>query len=553
MFGRTSRPSVRLLAAVAVAVALGLALLVNSGKEARAGETTSLRPNFVVVMTDDQPPGMMKALPLGRAADRQPRRDVHERFRLAIRSAAPRGRPSSQGSTRTTTALMGNTPQSGGGYPALERQGLDARLVAPKPQGYETAFAGKWLNGLRTPKAAPPGWDRWDGTRRAGRREPVVVLRLRHLPGCGARRLPLWRRHPSDYQTDVLVPRLRAAADLRSRRRRRSRSSSGSRCIPRTTASAVTTPPGGVARSGSRTAAASKQSAIPPPRYARFAHAAVPRPPSFDEADVSDKPEEIAKSRAAQQAPTSRSSGSTTAAASRRCSQSTTRCARSSATLEQTGQLSNTVLIFTSDNGALAGEHRVKAGKNRPYDEALRVPLEISGPTILAGSHPAGPVVNADLAPTILDLAGADDSAGSRADARRNLAHGRPFATGRMAETRAIPIEGRDNVVASKHGFKATSYVGVRTSRWSYVEYRRASSALEAGRDRAPDRGRTDDRESSSTTCAATRTNSRASPRCAGTGWCARRSAASCARSSVARARSASSTPSCPTRVPLDE
>ena len=48
---------------------------------------------------------------------------------------------------------------------------------------------------------------------------------------------------------------------------------------------------------------------------------------------------------------------------------------------------------------------------------------------------------------------------------------------GTSDEARAIPIEGRDNVAASKHAFKATSYVGVRTARWSYVEYRRASAA----------------------------------------------------------------------------
>ena len=40
---------------------------------------------------------------------------------------------------------------------------------------------------------------------------------------------------------------------------------------------------------------------------------------------------------------------------------------------------------------------------------------------------------------------------------------------------RAVLIEGRDNVAKSRHGFKVRSYVGVRTQRYAYFEYRRAN------------------------------------------------------------------------------
>ena len=63
--------------------------------------------------------------------------------------------------------------------------------------------------------------------------------------------------------------------------------------------------------------------------------------------------------------------------------------------------------MFLTDQGVMAGEHRIKRGKNRPYEEAIKVPLLMSGPGIAANSVVDAPVVNADLAPTILDLAGA--------------------------------------------------------------------------------------------------------------------------------------------------
>ena len=471
MFGRTSRPSVRLLAAVAVAVALGLALLVNSGKEARAGETTSLRPNFVVVMTDDQPPGMMKALPSVERLIGNRGATFTNAF-VSYPLCCPSRATFLTGQYAHNHGTHGNTPQSGGGYPALNDKGstLASWLQAA---GYETAFAGKWLNGLRTPKAAPPGWDRWAGLVGAGG-ESLSSFYDFDIFQAAAQPLH-YGTAPGDYQTDVLVRDY--ALPLISEQ--------AATPEPFFLWLAMHPPHDGLGRDdaagrrcsiGEPDSRGAKQSAIPPPRYARrFAHAAVPRPPSFDEADVSDKPEEIAKSE--------RLSGTDLEIIrlNYRCGLAALLAVDDAvrqivATLEQTGQLSNTVLIFTSDNGALAGEHRVKAGKNRPYDEALRVPLEISGPTILAGSHPAGPVVNADLAPTILDLAGATippDLARTPDGTSLTAA----LRNGTNAETRAIPIEGRDNVVASKHGFKATSYVGVRTSRWSYVEYRRASSA----------------------------------------------------------------------------
>jgi arylsulfatase A-like enzyme len=75
--------------------------------------------------------------------------------------------------------------------------------------------------------------------------------------------------------------------------------------------------------------------------------------------------------------------------------------------LSATGQLENTYIIFTSDNGFHMGQHRRREGKGSFYEEDIHVPLIIRGPGIEAGATVDGYVTgNIDLAPTIAELAG---------------------------------------------------------------------------------------------------------------------------------------------------
>lgn len=64
-----------------------------------------------------------------------------------------------------------------------------------------------------------------------------------------------------------------------------------------------------------------------------------------------------------------------------------------------------TVVIFTSDNGMLWGEHRLYR-KGFPYEEAIRVPLLVRMPGVAAGKRDHLVAIDLDLAPTILELAG---------------------------------------------------------------------------------------------------------------------------------------------------
>ncbi|MEX0725644.1 MAG: sulfatase [Planctomycetaceae bacterium] len=85
-------------------------------------------------------------------------------------------------------------------------------------------------------------------------------------------------------------------------------------------------------------------------------------------------------------------------------------CGRILKELEESQQLDNTLVIFTTDNGYFHGEHGL-ADKWYPYEESIRVPLIVRDPRMAAdkrGKTNDDFVLNVDVAPTILAAAGID-------------------------------------------------------------------------------------------------------------------------------------------------
>jgi len=72
-------------------------------------------------------------------------------------------------------------------------------------------------------------------------------------------------------------------------------------------------------------------------------------------------------------------------------------------TLDQTGQLENTIVIYTSDHGEMLGDHGIYLKGPFFYEPAIRVPLIISWPGVIPARHSAALVELVDLPQTILD------------------------------------------------------------------------------------------------------------------------------------------------------
>jgi arylsulfatase A-like enzyme len=130
--------------------------------------------------------------------------------------------------------------------------------------------------------------------------------------------------------------------------------------------------------------------------------------------------------------------------------------------LEEAGVAEDTVVLLMGDNGYFLGE-RGLAGKWLIYEESIRVPLIVMDPRApepRRGAVEAATALNVDLAPTLLDLAGVD---------RPAAYEGRSLAPLLQA---ARPVEERPFLVEHRfrHAEIPTS-IGVRGSRWVYAIY----------------------------------------------------------------------------------
>ena len=131
-------------------------------------------------------------------------------------------------------------------------------------------------------------------------------------------------------------------------------------------------------------------------------------------------------------------------------------------TLEELDQLDNTLLIFAGDNGMFLGEHGM-TDKRTMHEPSIRIPLLVRYPKrIQPGTSIERMVLNIDLAPTILDICGAEPL---------KKVHGRsfkPLLSGRSAEWRPSWFYEYNY----EKQFPYTPNVrGVRTDRWKYVHY----------------------------------------------------------------------------------
>lgn len=90
--------------------------------------------------------------------------------------------------------------------------------------------------------------------------------------------------------------------------------------------------------------------------------------------------------------------------------------------LEDSGCLENTIIVLTGDHGEHLGEHHLLDHQFSLYEELLRVPLVLYFPDRVAPGRETAQVVNFDIFPTLIELAGITPPPGIPAHAKSLLA-----------------------------------------------------------------------------------------------------------------------------------
>jgi arylsulfatase A-like enzyme len=437
-----------LFTALGVTGALAVA---GSGTSPTQGQAaTQVRPNVVVIETDDQTLESQRVMTNVNSligAQGATFRRNYVNYSLCCPSRAT----FLTGQYLHNHRVFSNKGPTGGSHRFLELHADNNLAVWLRNAGYYTAMVGKFLNGYSNQPSVPPGWSEWHAT--APDDQKVYSYTLNN-DGT----LVSYGDDPADFKQDVLTGK---AVDLVNRRAPKDQPFFLwlTYSAPHIAFGTSPNPPSDC-----------ENAAIPAPRHAHaFDSEPLPKPPNFNEADVSDKPAQIRN--------LSSLDAGTIGFIQRRY-----RCELESLlsvdegvrdvvqALVAAGELNNTLIIYTSDNGFFHGEHRIVGDKLRLYEESTRVPLKMRGPGIPRGVSISQLSINADLAPTILDAANA--KAGVAMDGRSLIpvAQNPGIAAGRQL---LLEQPSHLNTYPYIPGFEA-----IRTGRYIYAEHTNGEKEL---------------------------------------------------------------------------
>ncbi len=393
------------------------------------------RPNVIFIITDDMAVSDLAYMPKTTALLEE-NGAYFEQFFVNISLCCPSRTSFLRGQYGHNTGIYDIEPPNGG-FEKAYALGLEESMLPVwlNDVGYNTALFGKYMATYPTtaaPDYIPPGWVEWyspvlgypyDGYDYSLNENGEIIE---------------YGFEEEDYITDVLSDR---AVDYISR------------VIEQNEPffAYVST-------------YAPHKPSTPAPRHAgMFAELELPRPPSFDEKDMGDKSKSMLWRK-----PLTEEDILYLQEHYRLRIESLQAVdemvERIFLVLDKTGQLDNTYVFFTSDNGIEMGEHRLVEKKNWPYTESMQIPLLVMGPGIRPGLRIDQLSGNIDIAPTIADLTGA--SAADFVDGRSLL----PLLLGEN------PREWRDAYFIQR-GITLTEvteisdWYGLRTERYLYLEF----------------------------------------------------------------------------------
>ncbi|MEH2178285.1 sulfatase-like hydrolase/transferase [Nostoc sp.] len=434
--------------------------------------TQTSKPNIVFVLVDD-----MDADTINRNPEKYAPRIksllldqgvTFPNFFVNVSLCCPSRTSILRGQNAHNTGVLTNSLPDGG-FQKVYAQGLEKQMIATSLQanGYRTVLIGKYLNGY--PNTAPndtyipPGWTEWYSPMENGQKKYGNPYSQFNYTLNKNGKLIKYGDKPKDYGTDVYTG---FAIDFIQRSAK-----DGKPFFVYLAPFNIHAP------------------YTPAPRHKNlFPDAKAPRPDNFNEADVSTKPQYIQNLDRLNQ--TQIDDIDKSYRKRLRSLQSVDEAiGKLVDTLKTNGQLDNTYIVFTSDNGYKQGIHRISSGKQSAYEEDIRLNLVVRGPGIPAGKKLQEQVGNIDFFPTFTDIAGVKPPA--FVDGRSFL----PLLKGTTPELpkwrHAFLVEHKlnDNALGDdeqlqlqperKHQIpKIPTYQAIRTQDYTYVEYETGAKEL---------------------------------------------------------------------------
>src|SRR5215212_1204840 len=455
-----------ILACLAALLVAGCSGTGEAAKEEEA-ESPAGRPNILFVLADDLDYASAFKMPEIRSRLIEEGASFEKAF-VSHSVCCPSRATILTGLYDHNHGVLSNGPPDGGFQKFVsEGHEEDSIAVGLQEGGYRTAYFGKYLNGYSGEENAthvPPGWEEWYGE--LERYEPYDYQINENGEEVS------YGSEPEDFYTDVLSEQ--ATKFVRS-------------AAPEEQpffAYVAPIPPHSPATPAERHEGA-------------FAEEEAPRPLSFDEEDVSDKPQPIREAERI-----SEEEASNIDDYYRKRLESMLAVDEMVASLVEglkaAGELENTYIFFTSDNGWEQGEHRIRSGKNRVYEVSAQVPLFVRGPEVPAGSKTEKLALNTDFAPTFAELAGVSFPADGRS-LKPLLGDKEPPSWRSSVLLEKLPREDSSEEGKAKDKAKdkakakaetdpggvplggprgRLAYQAVRTERYKYVEYENGEREL---------------------------------------------------------------------------
>jgi len=421
----------------------GAGLLAGVSAAAGGGAARD-KPNFILILTDDLDVPLVEFMPKLKALLAKQGVTFTNYF-VTDSLCCPSRVSLLRGQYPHNHQVLSNTKPEGG-FEKFYKLGEERSTLATwlKAAGYRTVYLGKYLNEYPGEESlyVPPGWDEWYVVAAQNNKSlvPKTNETTRVLNENG--QLVSYGRDAKDYLTDVLAAK---TVDFISR--------NGSKGKPPFFIYLAPTAP--------------HRPAAPAPRHEKeFPNATAPRTASFNERDVSNKPDWVQHNR-----PLSSKAIAKIDQLYRKRLLSMLAVddmiEKIVAALETQRLFGTTYVIFTSDNGFHLGQHRLQ-DKSTPYEEDIRVPLIVRGPGVPAGGNRDHFTLNIDLAPTLAELAGAKIPSFVDGRSLRPLLGHAPPPVRSWRQDFVIEFWPPAGVKKPSH---PPQYTGLRTKDHIYVEY----------------------------------------------------------------------------------